>query len=51
MAEGEHLDADFEPVEDKLDYIDELTGLLEPTGAMTFSSSSTILTIQDPNMH
>ena len=51
MAEGEHLDAAFEPVESKLDYIDELTGLSEPTGAMTFSSSSTILTIQDPNMH
>ncbi len=51
MAEGEYLDAAFEPVESKLDYIDELTGLSEPSGAMTFSSSSSILTIQDPNMH
>ena len=51
MAEGEDLDVAFEPVESKADYIDDLTGLSEATGAMTFSSSSTILTIQDPNMH
>jgi len=48
MAEGEQQDLPFEPVEEKLDYIDELTGLSEPTGAMTFSSSSAIMTIRDP---
>lgn len=51
MAEGEIEDVPFEPVEEKLDYIDELTGLSEPTGAMTFSSSSAIITIRDPVMH
>ena len=51
MAEGEIEDVPFEPVEEKLDYIDELTGLSEPTGAMTFSSSSAIMTIRDPVMH
>jgi len=51
MAEGEQQDLPFEPVEEKLDYIDELTGLSEPTGAMTFSSSSAIMTIRDPVMH
>jgi hypothetical protein len=51
MAEGDIEDVPFEPVEEKLDYIDELTGLSEPTGAMTFSSSSAIITIRDPVMH
>jgi len=51
MAEGEIEDVPFEPVEEKLDYIDELTGLSEPIGAMTFSSSSAIITIRDPVMH
>ena len=51
MAEGEQQDVPFEPVEEKPDYIDELTGLAEPTGLLTFSSSSAIITIQDPNMH
>ena len=33
------------------DYIDELTGLEEPTQRLMFSSSTTILTKPDPNMH
>jgi hypothetical protein len=51
MAEGEQRDAPFEPVEEKQDYIDELTGLAEPSGMLTFSSSSAIITIRDPVMH
>lgn len=51
MAEGEVQDFAFEPVAEKIDYIDELTGLLEPTAELTFSSSGTIMTIRDPNMH
>jgi hypothetical protein len=47
--EGE--DAPFEPVEEKDDYLDELTGLQEPQSAMMFSSSEAVLTIEDPNLH
>ncbi len=41
----------FEPVEQKDDYIDDLTGLQEPQSAMMFSSSDAVLTIEDPNLH
>lgn len=47
--EGE--EAPFEPVEEKDDYLDELTGLQEPQSAMMFSSSEAVLTIEDPNLH
>ena len=33
------------------DYLDELTGLAEPTSELMFSSSNAILTIEDPNLH
>ena len=36
---------------EKVDYIDELTGLSEPKGDLTFASSNTVLTMRDPNMH
>lgn len=48
---AEEDDSPFEPVEQKDDYIDELTGLKEPESAMMFSSSNAVLTIEDPNLH
>ena len=33
------------------DYLDELTGLAEPTSELMFSSSNAVLTIEDPNLH
>ena len=44
-------DAESTVSADGLDYIDELTGLAEPTQSLMFSSSNTILTKPDPNMH
>jgi len=44
-------DADSTDSADGPDYIDELTGLAEPTQSLMFSSSNTILTKPDPNMH
>jgi hypothetical protein len=37
--------------EEQEDYLDDLTGLAEPKSAMLFSSSSAVLTIEDPNLH
>jgi hypothetical protein len=44
-------DAESTVSADGPDYIDELTGLAEPTQSLMFSSSNTILTKPDPNMH
>ena len=37
--------------EEDEDYLDDLTGLAEPKSAMMFSSSTAVLTIEDPNLH
>ena len=41
----------FEPEDKPTDYIDEMTGLSEPSGSMMFASTGTVLTIPDPEMH
>jgi len=51
MAEPEEDTSAPEPRLDAVDYIDELTGLSEPKGELTFASSNTILTMRDPKMH
>ena len=51
MGESEEYEALEAMNPEKVDYIDELTGLSEPKGDLTFASSNTILTMRDPNMH
>lgn len=51
MGESEEHAALDEMNPEKVDYIDELTGLSEPKGDLTFASSNTVLTMRDPNMH
>ena len=51
MAELEGDTSTSEPITVVDDYIDELTGLSEPKGELTFSSSTTVLTMPDPIMH
>ncbi len=51
MGESDEHAALEEMNPEKVDYIDELTGLSEPKGDLTFSSSNTILTMPDPEMH
>ena len=51
MGESEEYAALETMNPEKVDYIDELTGLSEPKGDLTFASSNTILTMRDPNMH
>jgi len=51
MAELEGDTSTSEPIPEVNDYIDELTGLSEPKGELTFASSTTVLTMPDPIMH
>ena len=51
MAEPEEDTSAAEHTPDAENYIDELTGLLEPKGELTFASSNTILTMRDPKLH
>ena len=51
MGESEEYVAPQEMNPENVDYIDELTGLSEPKGDLTFASSNTILTMRDPKMH
>ncbi len=51
MGESEEYVALQEMNPENVDYIDELTGLSEPKGDLTFASSNTILTMRDPKMH
>ena len=51
MAEPEDSVSEIEPTAEIADYIDELTGLPEPKGALTFSSSNTVLMMPNPKMH
>ena len=51
MGESDEYEALEAMNPEKVDYIDELTGLSEPKGDLTFASSNTILTMRDPNMH
>jgi len=51
MAEPEEDTSAAESTLETANYIDELTGLSEPKGELTFASSNTILTMPDPKMH
>jgi len=51
MAEPEEDTSAAEITLEAANYIDELTGLSEPKGELTFASSNTILTMTDPKMH
>jgi len=51
MAELEGGASSSEDPSEVTDYIDELTGLSEPKGDLTFASSSTVLSMPDPIMH
>ena len=51
MAEVEEDTSASESIPEVTDYIDDLTGLSEPKGELTFASSSTVLTMPDPIMH
>lgn len=52
MGESEEHDVALEAMNpNEVDYIDELTGLSEPKGDLTFASSNTVLTMPDPKMH
>lgn len=51
MAEPEEDASILEPTSEAMDYIDELTGLSEPKGELTFATSTTVLTMLDPKMH
>jgi hypothetical protein len=48
---GDGAEATLKEEASEGDYLDELTGLAEPTSNMMFSSSDTLLTIEDPNLH
>ena len=51
MAESDEDTSAAEHTPYAENYIDELTGLLEPKGELTFASSNTILTMRDPKLH
>jgi len=51
MAEQEGETSLLEQTHETVDYIDELTGLSEPKGDLTFTTSTTVLTMLDPKMH
>ena len=48
MAEPEEDASAIGPTSETMDYIDELTGLSEPKGELTFATSTTVLTMPAP---